>query len=265
MKTFDGFELNDWYSGGQQDIFVLSVFGTDSQGTFVDIGCKEPINHSNTALLEKYGWKGILIEPQKKIFSKLKNEYRKYTQNVITSGGGDGPSGNKIEEVEITTIDNRAFNLNELLNSRIPVNFEEETPSVNNNSTILMNPGVSAILTSTPDDPDVIKKSAYPAKTQMLPVGKFRVISKNCPNFGHDGQVPDPLDKGFYYAGRIVQMSAVPKETIQTIILYGVNNAPSLGFDAEKVKDDEVLAVNRDYMFLFDVENAHDGFCSTCD
>jgi hypothetical protein len=62
MKTFDGFELNDWYSGGQQDIFVLSVFGTDSQGTFVDIGCKEPINHSNTALLEKYGWKGIGID-----------------------------------------------------------------------------------------------------------------------------------------------------------------------------------------------------------
>jgi hypothetical protein len=189
----------------------------------------------------------------------------KYKQNVITSGGTDTLSTNRIEEVEIITKDNRAFNLNELLNSRIPVNFEAETPSVNDNSTILMNPGVSAILTSTPDDPDVIKKSAYPAKTQMLPVGKFRVISKNCPNFLHDGEVPDPLDKGFYYAGRIVQMSAVPKETIRTINLYGVNNAPSQGFDPEKVKSDDILAVNRDYMFLFDVENAHDGFCSTCD
>lgn len=62
MKTYDGIELNDWYSGGQQDIFVLSVFGTDSPGTFVDIGCKEPINHSNTALLEKYGWRGIGVD-----------------------------------------------------------------------------------------------------------------------------------------------------------------------------------------------------------
>ena len=39
----------------------------------------DPINY----YIKKYGWKGILIEPQKKIFSKLKNEYRKYTQNVI--------------------------------------------------------------------------------------------------------------------------------------------------------------------------------------
>jgi hypothetical protein len=188
-----------------------------------------------------------------------------YKQNVISAGGGDGPSGNKIEEVEITSKDNRAFNLNELLNSRIPLDFEAETPSGNDGSTLLMNPGVSAILTSTPDDPDVIKKSSYPQKTQMLPVGKFRVISNKCPNFLDNGQDPTAADNGFYYAGRIVQMSAVPKETIQTIILYGVNNAPSQGFDPEKVKDDEVLAVNRDYMFLFDVENAHDGFCSTCD
>jgi hypothetical protein len=61
MKTFEGIEINDMYSGGQQDVFVLSVLGTD-EGTFVDIGCKEPVNHSNTALLEKYGWKGIGID-----------------------------------------------------------------------------------------------------------------------------------------------------------------------------------------------------------
>lgn len=62
MKTYNGIEINDWYSGGQQDIFVLSVLGINSPGTFVDIGCKEPINHSNTALLEKYGWNGIGID-----------------------------------------------------------------------------------------------------------------------------------------------------------------------------------------------------------
>jgi hypothetical protein len=134
-----------------------------------------------------------------------------YKQNVITPGGGDGPSENKIEEVEITSKDNRAFNLNELLNSRIPVSFEAEAPSVNNNSTILMNPGISTILTNTPDDPDVLKKSAYPQKTQMLPVGKFRVISNKCPNFLDNGQDLTAADNGFYYAGRIVQMSAVPK------------------------------------------------------
>jgi hypothetical protein len=62
MKTFEGIELNDKYAGGQQDLFVLSILGTSQPGTFVDIGCREPINHSNTALLEKYGWTGIGVD-----------------------------------------------------------------------------------------------------------------------------------------------------------------------------------------------------------
>jgi hypothetical protein len=62
MRNFDGIELNDEYAGGQQDVFVLSVLGTEKTGTFVDIGCREPINHSNTALLEKYGWIGISVD-----------------------------------------------------------------------------------------------------------------------------------------------------------------------------------------------------------
>lgn len=62
MRTFEGLELNDKYAGGQQDIFVLSILGKNEVGTFVDIGCREPINHSNTALLEKYGWVGIAVD-----------------------------------------------------------------------------------------------------------------------------------------------------------------------------------------------------------
>lgn len=62
MKTFTGIELNDLYSGGQQDIFVLSTLGTKEPGTFLDVGCREPLNHSNTALLERYGWKGVAID-----------------------------------------------------------------------------------------------------------------------------------------------------------------------------------------------------------
>ena len=62
MRRFDGVELNDMYAGGQQDIFVLSILGKEYNGTFVDIGCREPINHSNSALLEKYGWIGIGVD-----------------------------------------------------------------------------------------------------------------------------------------------------------------------------------------------------------
>lgn len=62
MKTFDGIEINDMYAGGQQDVFVLSILGTTEPGTFIDIGCREPIDHSNSALLEKYGWSGVAID-----------------------------------------------------------------------------------------------------------------------------------------------------------------------------------------------------------
>jgi hypothetical protein len=62
IRQLDGTVVNSKYAGEQQDIFVLSVLGVNYEGTFVDIGCREPIDHSNTALLEKYGWRGIAID-----------------------------------------------------------------------------------------------------------------------------------------------------------------------------------------------------------
>jgi hypothetical protein len=73
MRTIDGLEINDLYAGGQQDIFVLCMLGTSS-GTFLDIGCREPLNHSNTALLEKYGWSGIGLDLQN--YSDLWKKFR---------------------------------------------------------------------------------------------------------------------------------------------------------------------------------------------
>ena len=183
---------------------------------------------------------------------------------------------NEIKEVTITTKDNRAFNLNEILNSRIPASFENTPDSAN--KTIIMNPGISTIL-GTYDS----AKTAYPQKSQMLPVGKFRIISQNCPNFLYSGQTG--ATGGFYYAGRVVQMSAVPKESIQSIILPATNDMPfnnfpqtqpkTLTIESSDVETGEVSSqtvnnpnyiepIKRDYLFLFDTENAHDGFCDTC-
>lgn len=177
--------------------------------------------------------------------------------NVIKqTGTTDTASGNEIKEVTINTKDNRAYNLNEILNSRIPDAFETDGSI----KSVIMNPGISTIL----GDYDA-EKTAYPKKSQMLPVGKFRVISGNCPDFLHDGETPDGNEKGFYYAGRVVQMSAIPKETIQSIILPGVNDMASTGFVAQtKDDEEEPYRVERDYLFLFDTENAHDGFCADC-
>ena len=48
---------NDIGAGGLQDIFAMIVFGKEHKGTFVDIGCRHPVLHNNTYLLEQYGWK----------------------------------------------------------------------------------------------------------------------------------------------------------------------------------------------------------------
>ena len=62
MRTFDGIEINGLFATHQQDIFALCMLGTENKGVFVDIGCKYPIHHNNSFLLERYGWKGIGVD-----------------------------------------------------------------------------------------------------------------------------------------------------------------------------------------------------------
>lgn len=51
------------YSQHGEDCLVLSLFGSDYVGTYVDIGASHPIRISNTYLLYKKGWRGIAVEP----------------------------------------------------------------------------------------------------------------------------------------------------------------------------------------------------------
>jgi hypothetical protein len=62
MRNEVGELIDDKYAGDLQDIFVLLLLGTETPGTFIDIGCRDPLCHSNTALLDKYGWKGVAVD-----------------------------------------------------------------------------------------------------------------------------------------------------------------------------------------------------------
>jgi hypothetical protein len=62
MINYDLKFENDTYAGGLQDIYVMIIFGKQYKGTFVDIGCRHPVLHNNTYLLEKYGWKGLAVD-----------------------------------------------------------------------------------------------------------------------------------------------------------------------------------------------------------
>ena len=51
------------YSQACQDIFVLKLTKNKKNGFFVEIGGSQPIELSNTYLLEKkYFWKGFIVE-----------------------------------------------------------------------------------------------------------------------------------------------------------------------------------------------------------
>lgn len=54
------------------DIKFIELIQYKKNGFFLEVGAHDGVTESNTKLLEeKYGWKGILIEPSKNIFEKL--------------------------------------------------------------------------------------------------------------------------------------------------------------------------------------------------
>jgi len=64
------------YSQACQDIFVLKLTKNKKNGFFVEIGGSQPIELSNTYLLEKkYFWKGFIVEWYV-MFAELYNKYR---------------------------------------------------------------------------------------------------------------------------------------------------------------------------------------------
>ena len=160
----------------------------------------------------------------------------------------------------------KSYNLNELLNSYAPSNFEnangisgsvDDIGEPNLHKTLTIGPGISV-----PDDvmPADIKKYAtsYPANYQMRAIGSYRITNQFCDglmtedsassnqdgiNIGNTGAA-DRNNKN-YYGGKIVQMRRVPASMMKDLkgFTLGVNKQSS-------------------YIYLFDSENAHDGMCN---
>lgn len=56
-----GLNLNSHSQCGQ-DLFAWRSCGEILDGSFIDIGCNDPIVHNNTAALEEIGWSGLCID-----------------------------------------------------------------------------------------------------------------------------------------------------------------------------------------------------------
>ena len=52
-----------------EDLFLRSYFG-DRQGLYIEIGGNHPFRLSNTYLLYRMGWKGLVVEPIRKLYVK---------------------------------------------------------------------------------------------------------------------------------------------------------------------------------------------------
>jgi FkbM family methyltransferase len=50
------------YSQAGEDRLVWKLFGYRAAGTYVDVGCHHPTNFSNTYLLYRAGWRGVVID-----------------------------------------------------------------------------------------------------------------------------------------------------------------------------------------------------------
>ena len=60
------------YSQGYEEIYLLNYFKNNNTGFLVDIGAADGINNSNSKKLIELGWSGLLVEPNKKNYNKLK-------------------------------------------------------------------------------------------------------------------------------------------------------------------------------------------------
>jgi FkbM family methyltransferase len=54
-----------------QDELVWAYFGCRNEGFFVEVGANHPKEGSQTWLLEQKGWRGVLVEPQERLYKQL--------------------------------------------------------------------------------------------------------------------------------------------------------------------------------------------------
>jgi len=70
------------YSQAYQDWFALYMNEFKTDGYFLDLGCNQPFEGNNSALLESLGWKGILIDYQKSFVDLCSSQRKNKVLNI---------------------------------------------------------------------------------------------------------------------------------------------------------------------------------------
>ncbi|MBP2669698.1 MAG: hypothetical protein H6Q79_164 [Deltaproteobacteria bacterium] len=133
MKYVKGSPRSDEY----EKLLIWEYFGFATEGYFVEVGAHHPKRLSQTWLLEKVGWKGILIEPLPEYCALLRRERPSAVicQVAVSAPGKTGVADFFVSS-DLSTLDPKIRNLREQFGSVIQVDvttvdnlLERETPS----------------------------------------------------------------------------------------------------------------------------------------
>ena len=75
------------YSQGYEELYLIDYFQYTTNGILVDIGAADGIRNSNSRRLIEQGWSGLLVEPNKKNYNKLKDLYNLNTNIILENVG----------------------------------------------------------------------------------------------------------------------------------------------------------------------------------
>jgi len=106
------------FAKGQEDLIILFLKNFDRNGYFVDVGCLDPVNLSNTWLLYQLGWRGLCTHPNPNLAEKyarlrpedayeavaVSNRAGKAKYFIAKQGIHTSPENSSGEEIEVETV-----------------------------------------------------------------------------------------------------------------------------------------------------------------
>ncbi len=75
------------YARGGLDLVLQEIFGNKTNGSYLDIGCYDPIYDSNTFRLYQKGWHGVVVDPNSRFRSRFEAYRPKdiFLNNIVSS------------------------------------------------------------------------------------------------------------------------------------------------------------------------------------
>jgi len=107
IATYEQLQTEGYYGQcGQDKLIIETLFPGKTNGVFVDIGANDGVTFSNTYLLEKLGWSGLVIEPIPSIYEQLST----IRECITVSGCVSAVSGKETFRLAHMLFENHYYN-----------------------------------------------------------------------------------------------------------------------------------------------------------